>query len=96
MFFRVILLSAVLVCAVQAYTYRQHIDTSGGACVGSWGSIPVGGEGYDDEKCERISCSEGMRINAGCGTVGLPPECRLVKGRGHYPDCCPRPECPKP
>ncbi|KAG8186108.1 hypothetical protein JTE90_003190 [Oedothorax gibbosus] len=95
MFFRFLLLSALVVCAVNAYMYRGEIDTSGGACVGSWGSIPVGEEGYDDEKCERISCSEGMKHVAGCGKRSLPKDskCRLVKGTGHYPDCCPKPKC---
>ncbi|GFT82473.1 transposable element Tcb1 transposase [Trichonephila clavipes] len=58
--------------------------------------IPVGQTGYDDKKCEIIECVSGFQSVAGCGSsLSRDPNCFLVKGEGHYPDCCPRPKCHK-
>ncbi|PRD21312.1 UNVERIFIED_CONTAM: Toxin-like protein 14 [Trichonephila clavipes] len=57
--------------------------------------IPVGETGYNDKTCERIECSTGFRHVVGCGKVLKPddPNCRIVKGEGHYPNCCPDIQC---
>ncbi|CAL1293013.1 unnamed protein product [Larinioides sclopetarius] len=61
----------------------------------SYGRIPVGEEGFDDSRCERIECSQGFRHVVGCGKVLKPedPRCRIVDGEGHYPHCCPDIKC---
>ncbi|CAL1283894.1 unnamed protein product [Larinioides sclopetarius] len=80
---------AVLVAHVQAYTYRGRMDTSSGFCVGeNYGRIPVGGYGYDDEKCEKIFCVAGGINGHGCSPAQVMPGCFLVARPGHYPNCC--------
>ncbi|GIY68830.1 hypothetical protein CEXT_607191 [Caerostris extrusa] len=55
-----------------------------------YGRIPVGGVGYDDERCERIKCTQGWYSGEGCSPVAMPgfPGCQLVRGKGHYSKCC--------
>ncbi|GBO25629.1 hypothetical protein AVEN_235988-1 [Araneus ventricosus] len=59
-------------------------------CVGEhFGRIPVGGYGYDDEKCEKIFCVQGGINGHGCSPAQIDmPGCRLVARPGHYPNCC--------
>ncbi|GIY49624.1 SVWC domain-containing protein [Caerostris darwini] len=85
-----LLLSLLVLGTAEAYVYQGPIDTSNGYCEGDYGRIPVGETGYDDLACERITCSQGWMNAAGCGTASINmPGCRLVRGTGHYPDCCP-------
>ncbi|GIY62254.1 SVWC domain-containing protein [Caerostris darwini] len=87
----VIVLLMILINNSKAYVYLGHFDTSNGFCEEErYGRIPVGGVGYDDERCERISCTEGMYHGAGCGPAAMyeVPGCRAVRGKGHYPKCC--------
>ncbi|GBM16892.1 hypothetical protein AVEN_267291-1 [Araneus ventricosus] len=88
----VLSVSMLLLLAVQsrAYVYSGDMDTSSGYCVGEhFGRIPVGGYGYDDEKCEKVFCvREHINVH-GCSPVQLDaPGCRLVSRNGHFPDCC--------
>ncbi|GBM16894.1 hypothetical protein AVEN_267293-1 [Araneus ventricosus] len=80
-----------LTLRTEAYEARGYTDTSDGYCEGDYGTIPVGGTGYNDERCERILCRDGMYTIQGCGVVSIadmPPDCKLVGGPGHYPNCC--------
>ncbi|KAF8793555.1 Toxin-like protein 14 like protein [Argiope bruennichi] len=84
--------AVLLLLALQsnAYVWRGEHDTSSGYCVGeSFGRIPVGGYGYDDEKCEKIFCRQGGVSGHGCSPVQVDaPGCRLESKPGHYPNCC--------
>ncbi|GBN79540.1 hypothetical protein AVEN_182639-1 [Araneus ventricosus] len=90
MSFSAIAVLALLAIHVQAYVYRGEMDTSSGYCVGEhFGRIPVGGYGYDDEKCEKIFCVQGGINGHGCSPAQIDmPGCRLVARPGHYPNCC--------
>ncbi|GFR31512.1 hypothetical protein TNCT_282901 [Trichonephila clavata] len=86
---------------INGYTYTEYLNTKNGYCEseGSY-KTPVGETGYDDQECERFECRRGYRTVAGCGKVVKPtfpdhpnPICSLVKGEGHYPDCCPSYKC---
>ncbi|GIY62252.1 SVWC domain-containing protein [Caerostris darwini] len=96
LFSSVIVLLVFLIANSKAYIYHGTFDTSNGFCEEErYGRIPVGGVGYDDVRCERISCTEGMYHGAGCGSIGRSgrPGCRLVRGEGHYPNCCEHERC---
>ncbi|CAL1293007.1 unnamed protein product [Larinioides sclopetarius] len=80
-----------LTLRTKAYEARGYTDTSDGYCQGDYGEIPLGGTGFNDERCERILCGDGMYTIQGCGVVSIadmPPDCTLVGKPGHYPDCC--------
>ncbi|KAF8793553.1 toxin-like protein 14 [Argiope bruennichi] len=89
--FAVVFSLVLLSLRSEAYEARGYTDTSDGYCVGEYGVVPVGGTGYDDIRCERILCTEGMYTRQGCGVVAvkdLPSNCELVSRPGHYPNCC--------
>ncbi|XP_055924572.1 toxin-like protein 14 [Argiope bruennichi] len=91
-----LLLLAIVAPRLDAYTFSEYLNTDNGYCEGdTYGPIPVGEEGFDDTRCERIECSQGLRHVAGCGKVLKPdnPHCRIVQGEGHYPNCCPDIKC---
>ncbi|GBM16887.1 hypothetical protein AVEN_267288-1 [Araneus ventricosus] len=91
-----LLLLAVAAPRLDAYTFSEYLNTDSGYCEGeTYGRIPVGEEGFDDNRCERIECSQGIRHVVGCGKVLKPddPRCRIVQGEGHYPHCCPDIKC---
>ncbi|GIY31996.1 hypothetical protein CEXT_391821, partial [Caerostris extrusa] len=80
----------------RGYWGQGVFDTSNGFCEEErYGRIPVGGVGYDDENCQEIRCHEGGYWGAGCGSISISgmPNCRLVKGTGHYPKCCKQVRC---
>ncbi|GFT50735.1 SVWC domain-containing protein [Trichonephila clavipes] len=87
--------------ATKAYVAREQLNTDDGYCDScTYGRVPIGESDFNDEQCERYDCSEGFLNIIGCGVVLKPtfqdrpnPICRLVKGGGHYPDCCPNYKC---
>ncbi|GIY47934.1 SVWC domain-containing protein [Caerostris darwini] len=83
-------LLVMLVVCTEGYVYRGKTDTSSGFCeTDKFGDVPVNGEGYNDDTCERMLCSNGMYQVQGCGITALDEEgCHLEAGEGHYPDCC--------
>ncbi|GIY31994.1 SVWC domain-containing protein [Caerostris extrusa] len=90
-FSSVIVLLVLLSANSKAYIYHGTFDTSNGFCEEErYGRIPVGGVGYDDERCEEISCEMGCTMEQ--GRSGM-PGCRLVRGEGHYPNCCEHEQC---
>nr|WBW70076.1 venom protein [Lampona murina] len=82
---------------VISYVYRGMTDTSDGFCdVEHFGRIAVGNDGYNDDRCERVTCQEGGYVGVGCGSVSIDggsPYCKLVKRQGQYPICCPTISC---
>ncbi|GIY62251.1 SVWC domain-containing protein [Caerostris darwini] len=96
LFSSAVVLLVLLIANSKAYVYRGHFDTSNGFCEEErYGRIPVGGVGYDDERCEEIRCHEGGYWGAGCGSMSIygVPNCRLVRGTGRYPKCCKQVQC---
>uniref|UniRef100_A0A4Q8K5S4 U36-Liphistoxin-Lsp1b_1 n=2 Tax=Liphistius TaxID=62150 RepID=A0A4Q8K5S4_9ARAC len=93
----VVILGISVPMQTLAFTYLAKMDTTSGFCeVSEELKIPVGETGYDDETCLRLECSEGMLYGAGCAIVSMEDmegNCRLVRGEGHYPDCCLQPKC---
>ncbi|XP_042908098.1 toxin-like protein 14 [Parasteatoda tepidariorum] len=87
----------MLFLMVNAYdeTYVQELDTENGYCdTEEFGQIPVYGEEYDDNSCRVARCGPGRLLVDSCVKVAVRgSKCRIVKGEGHYPHCCPRPEC---
>ncbi|XP_015924724.1 toxin-like protein 14 [Parasteatoda tepidariorum] len=81
---------------VECYTYIEPLNTDNGYCEKEdFGKIPVGETRYNDEKCERGTCSSGSLDGAGCGVIFASPGCEVQQGSGHYPDCCPFLVCTK-
>ncbi|GIY62250.1 SVWC domain-containing protein [Caerostris darwini] len=96
LFSSVVVLLILLSTNCNAYAYQGPFDTSNGFCEEErYGRIPVGGVGYDDDRCERIKCGPGWYSGVGCGPAALlgMPGCRLVRGKGRYPKCCEHMEC---
>ncbi|GBM16891.1 hypothetical protein AVEN_267290-1 [Araneus ventricosus] len=86
----------VCLCAsAHAYSLQEWFhDTSDGYCdVEGYGKIPVGGEVYSDEECEKIICNEGFISSHSCdlAPINLGNGCHFVPRQGRYPACC-RPE----
>ncbi|GFT82478.1 hypothetical protein TNCV_3350541 [Trichonephila clavipes] len=82
---------------INGSTYLEPANTENGYCeVDGLLRIPVGETGYNDKECEAIECSSKDMSGMSCGSIlSSDPNCFLVKGEGHYPDCCPRPKCHK-
>ncbi|XP_035231330.1 toxin-like protein 14 [Stegodyphus dumicola] len=94
LFLFVLAVIAVSVLEVHGSVFHKSVNTDNGFCEDpEYGRIPIGGTGYNDEKCRRYSCSEGAISGASCGAQDAPAGCSLVRGTGHYPDCCPRVRC---
>ncbi|GFR31507.1 SVWC domain-containing protein [Trichonephila clavata] len=84
-----------IILGSNAYVARQLLNTDDGNCnTSKLGLIPVGEFRYNDDACERYDCSPGLLSITGCGTASVDdPKCRLVRGRGHHPGCCPTISC---
>ncbi|GFX31411.1 hypothetical protein TNCV_432541 [Trichonephila clavipes] len=84
----------------NGYKYSEYLNTDNGYCE-SEGSerIPVGENRFSNKYCELIVCTPGFRHIEGCVQKILRyishENCTLVKGEGHYPDCCPYFKCEK-
>ncbi|GFV67600.1 SVWC domain-containing protein [Trichonephila clavipes] len=76
--------------ATKAYVARELLNTDDGYCNScTYGRIPLGESDYNDERCERYDCSEGLLTIIGCGVVATDdPKCSIERGEGRYPDCC--------
>ncbi|GIY04980.1 hypothetical protein CDAR_427131 [Caerostris darwini] len=54
-------LLVMLVICTEGNMYRGETDTSSGFCItDKFGDVPVNGEAYNDDTCERMICSDGM------------------------------------
>uniref|UniRef100_A0A1V1WBW3 Putative La1-like peptide n=1 Tax=Superstitionia donensis TaxID=311983 RepID=A0A1V1WBW3_9SCOR len=98
-----LIFSLVLICiffiAIEAYTYIAPQEPGSVDCTDELGvHHPLGEVWYNEERCERLVCQgygNGLSITgSGCGIVSA-PGCKLVKGSGSYPKCCPKPVCRK-
>ncbi|KFM69126.1 hypothetical protein X975_25209, partial [Stegodyphus mimosarum] len=72
----------------EGFVYQGAYDTSNGFCEGKGFRVAVGSVGYNDRQCTKIICSDGYIDVTGCGTISGPPNCRLHRPKGHYPNCC--------
>ncbi|XP_035230320.1 U-scoloptoxin(16)-Er6a-like [Stegodyphus dumicola] len=93
----VLILLTAIITAVQGHVFYETVNTDDGFCEGEdYGRIPVGGISYNNRKCIRYTCNDGQIIRSECtiqGIQGFPADCRLVRRRGHFPDCCPIVRC---
>ncbi|XP_015911317.1 uncharacterized protein [Parasteatoda tepidariorum] len=83
----------------QLHAKETKIDTSDGYCnTEEYGKIPIRGTGYSDPKkgCKIAACYDGRLFEKSCGKFSVKASCRMMEGGpGHFPDCCPKPYCPK-
>ncbi|GFY44529.1 hypothetical protein TNIN_241711 [Trichonephila inaurata madagascariensis] len=84
-----------IILGSNAYIVGQLLNTEDGNCnTSKLGPIPVGESRYYDDACERYDCSPGYLTITGCGSAAVDdPNCRIVRGSGHNPDCCPTISC---
>uniref|UniRef100_A0A1W7R989 Venom protein n=1 Tax=Hadrurus spadix TaxID=141984 RepID=A0A1W7R989_9SCOR len=93
MFIRGTFVVCALLAIADAYTYIIPQKPGAVKCTDSFGNEHQPGETwYNDEKCERLICTGVARSlsidGAGCGAISV-PGCKLERGEGSYPKCCP-------
>uniref|UniRef100_A0A2D0PBZ5 U8-Eretoxin-Ek1c_1 n=1 Tax=Eresus cinnaberinus TaxID=175337 RepID=A0A2D0PBZ5_ERECI len=85
---------STLVLEAHGSTFSQPMNTQNGYCEGSvFGRIPVGEVSYDDTNCIKYTCSPWQISGEGCSGIQPSESCQLIKGFGHFPDCCPKLLC---
>ncbi|XP_077486558.1 complement inhibitor CirpT2-like [Amblyomma americanum] len=77
------------------YVARSGTEIKNGHCTFRNKTIPVDQVINVEHPCEEWRCDAASKsvLIAGCSKMSAGRGCRMIDGRGQYPDCCPQMAC---